>query len=292
MATIKPKYSVCITTYNKGERVRTCLESILCQIDGSFEIVVTDNLSDDGSEEILRKYAENGWIRLFQVKCSRGMGREIAFENARGEYIVSGFDTDDAMIPDRLSLLLDFYHKRCEGNLLRIQWSGITVAPVELVRSVGGWRDLQWSENWDICQRAARIGKYAWTIFRVKEVIRLGGLGRVGGIHSDLETDSIIRKNRVRYRKYLDELRLRKWRKPFGAGEKFGVGKGIDYILALISLPYFGHLNSSRITFDDCSPDYFVDSGRWWHRVGQDERQEVIMYSKLLKKIPDWITTT
>lgn len=283
---------MCITTYNKGERVRICLQSILSQIDGSFEIVVTDNLSNDGSEEILREYAENGKISLLRAKCSRGMGREIAFEKARGEYVVSGVDTDDTLIPNRLSALLEFYHKRCEGNLLRLQWSGITVAPVELVRSVGGWRDLQWSETWDICERAARIGKYVWTIFRVKEVIRLEGLEGVNSVHQDLETGSMIRRNRTRYRKYVDELRLRRRDAPFDKGEKFGVGKGIDFILALISLPHYGHLNSSRPNFDDCSPERFVDSSQWWHKVGQDERQEIRMYSRLLKKAPDWIAAT
>jgi glycosyltransferase involved in cell wall biosynthesis len=291
VAIIKPKYSVCITTYNKGERVRTSLESLLTQIDDRFEIVVTDNLSNDGSEEILREYARNKKIRLFQTKCSRGLGREIAFENARGEYIVSGIDTDDVLIPDRLSLLLDFYHNTCDGNLLRVQWSGISVAPADLVRRVGGWRDLQWSDNWDLFERASRIGKYVWTIFRVKDVIRLERPGRIRGVHPSLEeTTSIIKKNKMRYMKYVDELRLRKRDRPFSEGESFGVGKGIDYVLALISLPHFGHLNSARPSFSDHSPRYFVDSSKWWHRVGQDEKQEVMMYSRLLKQTPYWVS--
>jgi hypothetical protein len=94
----------------------------------------------------------------------------------------------------------------------------------------------------------------------------------------------------MRYRRYVDELRLRKRRKAFEEGEKFGVGKCIDFFLALISLPYFGHLNSPSTKFDAVSPEHFVDSSSWWHRVGQDERQEIEMYSKLLKKTPDWIT--
>jgi len=289
---IRPKYSVCITTYNEGDKVLTCLESILSQTDGGFEIVVSDNLSNDGSQEILQEYAEGGKIRLFRQKCSRGAGREIAFENARGEYIVSGIDADDAMIPNRLSPLLEFYHEKCEGNLLRLQWSGIVIAPTELVRTLGGWRDLQWAENWDICERAARIGKYSWTIFRVKDAIILEGSKRFSGIHKDLETNSVIRKNRIRYRKYLDELRLRERHGPFEDGEAFGIGRGVDYILARVSLLYLGHLNPAGTNFNDGSPEHFVDSSHWWHRVGQDERQETLMYSMLLKKTPDWSKTS
>jgi len=286
---VKPKYSVCITSYNKGDRVRNCLESVLSQVSGDYEIVVTDNLSDDGSEKILFEYEKNGKIRLFRLKCSRGAGREVAFEKARGEYIVSGVDTDDVVVQDALSHLLDFYHNKCEGNLLRIQWSGIVVAPAELVKRLGGWRDLQWGENWDICERAARTGKYIWTIFKLKDVLTLERHTRTGGHEWPV---SIIRKNRLRYRKYLDELRLRKRHKPFEEGEKAGLGKGVDYIMALVSLPYFGHLNPHPSNFDQYSPDHFVDSSHWWHRVGQDERQEILMYSKLLKQTPDWITTT
>ena len=289
MTEVKPKYSVCITSYNKGDRVRNCLESVLSQVSGDYEIVVTDNLSDDGSEKILFEYEKNGKIRLFRLKCSRGAGREVAFEKARGEYIVSGVDTDDVVVQDALSHLLDFYRNKCEGNLLRIQWSGIVVAPAELVKRLGGWRDLQWGENWDICERAARTGKYIWTIFKLKDVLTLERHTRTGGHEWPV---SIIRKNRLRYRKYLDELRLRKRHKPFEEGEKAGLGKGVDYIMALVSLPYFGHLNPNPSNFDQYSPDHFVDSSHWWHRVGQDERQEILMYSKLLKKTPDWITTT
>jgi glycosyltransferase involved in cell wall biosynthesis len=273
LATPHPKYSVCITNYNKGEKVRTSLESLLPEIDERFEIVVTDNLSNDGSEEILREYTRNRKIKLLQKKCSRGMGRRIAFENANGEYIVSGIDTDDVVIPNRLPLLLDFYHKRCEGNLLRVMQSGIVVAPAELVRKVGEWRDLQFSENWDIAERAARIDKYVWTIFRVKDVI-------------GLEKVSIIKKNKLRYTKYLDRLRLK--RRLLDEGEKFGLGKSIDYILARISLLYYGHLNSARPNFNDYSPEFFVDSSKWWHRAGQDEKEEIKWYSRLLKKTPDW----
>jgi glycosyltransferase involved in cell wall biosynthesis len=285
----RPKYSICITNYNKGERVRTLVESLLPQTDEGFEVVISDNLSNDGSGEILREYAKNGMIRLIQAKCSRGMGRQIAFENARGEYIVSGIDTDDFIIPNRLRPLLEFYHKRCEGNMLRVQWSGIAVSPTELIKKVGGWRDLDWSDNWDICERAARIRKYVWTIFKVKDIIRRDGFAKVRGVHPSLEeSDSVIARNKMRYRKYVDELRLRKRPRPFGDGQKFAFGKSIDYALALISSPYFGHLNPPGINFDEFAPEYFVDSSEWWHRVGQDEEQEIRMYSRLLKMTPVW----
>jgi len=286
VAAFNPKYSVCVTHYNDAPTVKQSMDSILNQIDESMEVVVVDQRSTDGSRQVLQEYADSEKIRLFDMRVrNRGLGRQLAFENSRGGHIISGMDMDDVAIPGRLPLLLDFYHKKCDGDLLRLQWSGVTVAPAELVRKVGGWRDLQWNENWDLCERAARIGKYVWTIFRVKDIT---GSGLT--THADFEGASVFRKNRLRYRKYVDALRLRRMHHPFVRGERFGIGRAIDYGLARISLPYYGRLNSVTPNFDECAPECFVDSSPWWHTVGQDERQEIMMYSKLLKRSPDWIT--
>ena len=108
------------------------MDSLLSQTDESFEVVVADQKSTDGSRRILQEYADSGKIRLFDMQVrNRGLGREFAFENSRGRYIISGMDTDDIAIPGRLRILLDFYHSKCEGNLLRLQWSGVVVAPAE-----------------------------------------------------------------------------------------------------------------------------------------------------------------
>jgi len=269
-----PQYSVCITHDNEGQKVRASLESLFAEIDGRFEVVVADNLSTDGSEIFLRNLAREGKIRLLERRGSRGLGRNLALENARGRLVVSGIDMDDYVIPGRLSLLLDFYHKECDGSLLKVMESGICLAPRELFVKVGGWRDLQFSENWDVCERAARIGMYRWTIFKVKNEI------------STEERSSLIKRNRVRYKRYLDELRLR--RNPFQLEKRVSVGKMADYLLALLSTLYTGHLNEAPTGFDDVSGTYFVDSSNWWHRMGQDEKDEVDWYTRLLKRVPNW----
>jgi len=66
------KYSICITNYNNKETISECINSILNQIDSRFEIVVVDNMSNDGSERILSEMAELGTIHLIRMKCSRG----------------------------------------------------------------------------------------------------------------------------------------------------------------------------------------------------------------------------
>ena len=268
-----PDYSICITQYNEGERVRASLDSILRQIDGRFEIVLVDNLSSDGSELILQSYAKEGKIRLFQKKGSRGVGRNLAFESAKGKTIISGIDMDDLLLPGRLPLLLDFYQKECEGRLLKVKGSGICVAPADLLKEVGGWRDLQHNENWDVCERAARKGKYVWTIFKVKEEI---------GPERDA---SFVTRNRLRFRWYLDELRL--GRSPSQLEKRVGIERKVDFGLAQVAVLFMGRLNGAT-DFDSSSSKTFVDSSRWWHTAGADESEEARWYAKLLKRNPGW----
>ncbi|MEM3386022.1 MAG: glycosyltransferase family 2 protein [Nitrososphaeria archaeon] len=84
----KPRYSICMTTYNTKKTVEKCFKSLLSQIDDRFEIIVVDNLSSDSTEKYLEKLALEGKIRLIKRKCSRGLGRQIAAENALGDVLI------------------------------------------------------------------------------------------------------------------------------------------------------------------------------------------------------------
>lgn len=165
------EYSICITQYNSLSTVRRSLDSILEQIDSRYEVVVVDNCSDDGSRQLLEEYSANKRIKLIEAKCSRGKGRQIAFENSSGEYIVSNMDMDDMFAPV-LSKAIQLYHQNCEGMMLHVHSTlsdspggAVTIAPRALIRELGGWRDLQWFEDRDLWARAVGVGKYRWTYY-------------------------------------------------------------------------------------------------------------------------------
>lgn len=166
-----PKYSICITHYNDALTIAESIESVLSQIDDKFEVIVVDSFSNDGSYEILQRYTHS--IHLFQKKCSRGEGRQFAFEKSSGDYIISNMDMDEVFAPV-LPSVLSLYHKTCEGKLLRIarptnEWhaGSISIMPRSLVVQLGGWRDLQNSEDVDMYSKAAKEGKYVWANFKL-----------------------------------------------------------------------------------------------------------------------------
>jgi len=236
------RHSICITHYNNGPTVSASLQSIISQIDHTYEIVVVDNMSDDGSEVVLREFASEGKIKLIVERCSRGVGRQIAFENATGEYIIANLDMDDTF-KQELPEFLKFYHDKCEGKLLlatadKERWSqNITLGPRSLIADLGGWRDLQWGEDWDLWRRAGRRGAYRWTTFSLAQGINL---------HEERRRARV--KLRQRYARYRDMLRL--GRDIFSPGERVSASQRAIARLARLTSPFYRSYNDGLGPFD------------------------------------------
>lgn len=87
----RPCVSIVVPSYNEEKNLPDCLESLLSQdFAGSYEIVVVDNLSTDGTAAVAAKYG----VRV--IKCSRKgvfFARETGVMAARGE-IIAQADAD------------------------------------------------------------------------------------------------------------------------------------------------------------------------------------------------------
>ena len=62
------KFTILITSYNKGQYLEECIKSCLNQTNKNFEIIVCDNYSTDNSDQIFNKYKES--IKLLKKKKS------------------------------------------------------------------------------------------------------------------------------------------------------------------------------------------------------------------------------
>lgn len=100
--------SIIIAMSNMEAYITPCLESILTQTtDASIEILVVDDASSDASVEIVRKMAHlDKRIRYFIQPVGKGQAaaRNVALENARGEYICI-VDADDMVSQNGLQTL-------------------------------------------------------------------------------------------------------------------------------------------------------------------------------------------
>jgi len=103
-----PQVSIVLPVYNEIEHLDEELERIRKVFEASrysFEIIVVDDSSTDGSLERLR---EIPWIRLIAFRSNRGPGaaRKIGTEAARGEIVVWS-DVDMSYPNDEMPALVD-----------------------------------------------------------------------------------------------------------------------------------------------------------------------------------------
>jgi glycosyltransferase involved in cell wall biosynthesis len=134
------------------------LESVLSQIDDDFEVIVVDNYSKDGTLEYLKSLAEEGKISLFVEKCNRGEGRQIALKHARGRYVIAKVDYDSTYYPVFKRLLEYYIEKERELNDFVLS-GGVMVSSKTFLMRIGGWRPLQWGENYELIKRLINMGK-------------------------------------------------------------------------------------------------------------------------------------
>ena len=100
MQTAEQKVSVIVPVYNAEKYLRQALDSILKQDYPELEIILVENMSEDGSMKICQSYEKaHKEIRLFREK-KRGMGdaRNTGLKKATGKYICF-VDADD-YLPD------------------------------------------------------------------------------------------------------------------------------------------------------------------------------------------------
>jgi len=195
-----------------------------------LEILVTDNMSDDGSSSILSAFEREGKIKLIRQRCTRGKGRQLAFEMSQGSYIVGHMDCDDLFNAQGVVALIDLYHRRYEGKMMMTRKldftsSNVTIATRELITRIGGWRDLNWIEDWDLWERAAEIYEYTFAPYPESspphKTIRAS---------TNERSKTLLSKMKVRYGKYCDSYRIGRY--PFSSHEHVSTSQKVIWGMA------------------------------------------------------------
>ncbi len=97
-----PTVSVIIPTYNRAYLVGRSIQSVLNQTYQDFELIVVDDASTDGTEDVVRSFNDK---RIRYLKHDKNKGgaaaRNTGIIAARGEYIAFQ-DSDDEWVPEKL----------------------------------------------------------------------------------------------------------------------------------------------------------------------------------------------
>ncbi len=80
--------SVVVAVRNEAQHIKKCIESLMNQNYGEYEVLVIDGMSDDGTYEILKKLKKKYNFKLFRnEKRNAAAGRNIGIKEAEGEAI-------------------------------------------------------------------------------------------------------------------------------------------------------------------------------------------------------------
>lgn len=99
------RFSVIIPAFNRARLIGRAVASCLRQTHASFEVLVVDDGSTDGTRDVVAAI-DSPRIRLLVQPVNRGVSpaRNLAASHARGEWIVY-LDSDDELTDDALELI-------------------------------------------------------------------------------------------------------------------------------------------------------------------------------------------
>jgi glycosyltransferase involved in cell wall biosynthesis len=112
-----PRLSVLLPVYNAAESVTRAVESILGQSFVDFEVIIIDDGSTDGSDEILRQFQDSR-VRL-SSRENRGLAESLneGLRSARGE-LVARQDADDISERNRFQRQIDYLDRHPSVGLV------------------------------------------------------------------------------------------------------------------------------------------------------------------------------
>ena len=117
--------SVVMTSYNHEKYLAGAIESVINQTFGDFELIIIDDASSDGSQDIISQYQQKD-PRIRPIFHERNMGisrtTNDGFIAAKGEY-VAYVQSDDLWMPDKLQKQMEIL----ENNPDLVVWSDATI---------------------------------------------------------------------------------------------------------------------------------------------------------------------
>jgi glycosyltransferase involved in cell wall biosynthesis len=105
-----PLVSVIMPSYNSLKFIFEAIESVRNQTYGNWELLITDDYSEDETYDKLINYAEKDKrIKLFQLSQNSGpaVARNKSIKEARGEYLAF-LDSDDIWLPIKLQSQINY----------------------------------------------------------------------------------------------------------------------------------------------------------------------------------------
>jgi glycosyltransferase involved in cell wall biosynthesis len=178
-----PTVSIILCTFNRAGLLPRALDSVLSQTYSAWELIIVNDGSTDETVSIIEKYRkQDDRIRaIHQSNRGLSLSRNIAMEHASGEYFAL-IDDDDEYLPTHIEKRIEYFQNNPDVDIV---WggldpqgpeerhyvldmerpgqkihlsdcfvSGTLFGKVSVFRALGGFRILDYAEDWDFVKRA------------------------------------------------------------------------------------------------------------------------------------------
>ncbi len=177
-----PLVSIIITSYNRSAMLPKAIESALAQNYPNLEIVVSDNCSTDGSDDIIKKYTSDP--RLVYSRNDQNIGmlpnfRKATYDIAKGEFITyvncDDYLIDNSFITDCVKLVNKYENVFLVHGRMNFYSQGNNVL-WEMPESPYFTQEI-WDGK-DVFFRSMQTGLLSWgaCLMKRSEMRRLGSL--------------------------------------------------------------------------------------------------------------------
>ena len=104
--------SIIIPVHNAEKYIADTIKSVLAQTYTDWELLLVDDVSTDGSVEVIRPFLADERISLIclEENVKAAVSRNRGIKEAKGDYIAF-LDADDLWLPDKLSKQLEFMNE-------------------------------------------------------------------------------------------------------------------------------------------------------------------------------------
>ena len=127
------KFSVVIPVYNKEKYLKETIQSVLNQVDVTFEIILVNDGSTDKSEAIIKDFDNSEINYILQINRGVSAARNTGITAAKYDYIAF-LDADDLWDPSYLSsiskLISTFDRQRVFATQCVVETKKQSIAPV------------------------------------------------------------------------------------------------------------------------------------------------------------------
>ena len=114
-----PLVSVIVPVYNTGDRLRSCIDSLICQKYSNLQIIIIDDGSTDGTESICDELSALDARIEVKHKANGGVStaRNLGLEISKGDFICF-VDADDTLREDGIFELTKIIQNDCSDVVI------------------------------------------------------------------------------------------------------------------------------------------------------------------------------